>query len=623
MSLSFQKLNPILVRDPRTIVDNMRDYAILKSGSQTTWKQFTTTSVSTSSIQFSCPPPSGGVLVDRKLYFYLPMRITLTGVPPAAATIIRPNQDAPRAYPIASIIDTIQASINNQSVTVNMADIVHALLHYNTDAKLKNHDYSMAPSYPDQSQNYSDLNGSNRSPLMGYDNNGDETVSARGGFAYWTVVANPAGNGTTPVTAVIDIAVCEPLFLLSPYFWGCGNSSAFFNVTTMDFNITFLGNAAYRAWSHDPSGVTGTQLGTGVTNNSSTIQFSNFGSSPAPFSFSQLGLGAAPLMLFQYITPQESQVLSPNMAISYPYFDVPRYPTDWGSAVNPNAQVTIPSNNIQLNSIPRRLYIYVRMKNQDLFSSPSNTDTFFQINNVNVQFQNKSGLLANANMDQLYEMSVKNHCNMTWTQWSGGSVYVNNTLAFKVGTMGGVLCIEFATDIGLESLDAPGKLGQFMLSVQVTCTNINQTLPINPTLYLVPVLEGVFTIEGLGRSSTNVGVISSKDILDSQSRPFVNYNDVESVNGGDFLSGLKDFGRKLVSGLKTVHDFIKDQHLISKGLSFIPHPGAQIASKAAETLGYGEGDYGYGEGEGVLIGGEGVSIGGRRMGRSELRKRLR
>ena len=200
----------------------------------------------------------------------------------------------------------------------------------------------------------------------------------------------------------------------------------------------------------------------------------------------------------------------------------------------PNGQIQISSNNIQLSSIPRRLYLYIRMRNQDLYSNPSFTDTFFQINNVNIQFQNKTGLLSNANMDQLYEMSVKNHCNMTFTQWSGGPVYQAGSLSAQIGTIGSVVCIEFATDIGLESLEAPGKLGQYMLQVQVQATNVNQTLSISPTLYLVPVLEGTFTIEGLGRASTNVGVISSTDILDAHSKPFVNYKDVEHVNGGDF-----------------------------------------------------------------------------------------
>ncbi len=55
MSLSYQRLDAIEVRDPRTILENKREYAVLRAGSQTTFKTFTTTSVSQSSIQFSCP----------------------------------------------------------------------------------------------------------------------------------------------------------------------------------------------------------------------------------------------------------------------------------------------------------------------------------------------------------------------------------------------------------------------------------------------------------------------------------------------------------------------------------------------------------------------------------------
>lgn len=619
MSLSFQRLNPVEVRDPRTILENQRDYAVLKAGSQTTWKQYTTTSVSQSSIQFSCPPPSGGIIVDRKMYFYLPVRLNFVGIPPVGQTLLQPNRDAPRAYPIASSIDTFQATINNQSVSINIADIVHAMLHFNTDAKLKVHDYSMTPTCPDQSQQYGDLFMAIRSPLHNYGDSNDESVMGRGGFANFVIVANPVSVGVA-VTATVDLAVCEPIFL-SPFYWGSSNSDGFFNVNAMDFNITFVGNVAARMWSHDDIG------GTNVITSFSA----QFGSSlTGPTSFNTQGLGNAPLMFFNYITPQETQVLSPTMAITYPYFDVQRYPTDTNVLTTPGTSYTFNSNNIQLSSIPRRLYIYVRERNNDLYSNPSHTDTFFQINQISIQWQNKNGLLASASMDQLYEMSLKNHCNMSWTQWSGGPVYAPQSFTTQIGTIGSIVCVEFATDIGLDSLDAPGKLSQSMLQVQVSCTNISNH-NITPSLYLVPVLEGSFTIEGLGRSSTNIGVISSQDILDAKQSPFISYEDVERVNGGNFLSGLVDFGKKLYSGLRQSKG-------ISKTLAAIPSPYTQAAAPIFSALGFGEGE-GYGTHEGAMKGwrtrrrrgegayageGEGgVVIGGEGMSRSSLKQRLR
>lgn len=585
MSLNPKKLNVVEVRDPRTVLTNERDYAIMKSGSQTTWKQYTSTSISQSAIQFSCPPPSGSVIVDRKQYFYLPARLTFTGKPLNGTTLLQPGRDAPRAFPISGSIDTYNVSINNQSVSVNLADVIHPLMHYNTDAKLKTHEYSLTPSCLDQSQQYSDLFGTIRNPLGGYGDSNDESVQGRGGFPY-VIIANPVGNGTDNVTAIIDIAVCEPIFL-SPFYWGHSNSGGFYNVNTMDFNITFLGGnyCANRWWSRDNNGIPLT---------ASTITWGSLNGGPESFKNNQ------PTMLFQYITPQDTQMLSPNMSITYPYFDIQRYPTDLLSSVGAGVSTVLNSNNLQLSSIPRRLYVYVRQRNSDLFSSPTHTDTYFRIDQISIQFLNKNGLLSSASAQQLYNMSVSNHCNMSWSQFHGSNlskVGVPTASNLQISGVGSILCIEFAKDIGLDALDAPGKLLQCMLQIQVNCTNISSST-ITPTLYVVPILEGTFTIERLGQSTTNIGVITSQDILDARHKPGVNYKDAEDVNGGDFLSGLKDFFSK-------AHNFVKDNKLISNVMGAVPFtaPFAGIP----RALGYGEG---------------GVLVGGQQMSKQQLRRRL-
>ncbi|SRR6266568_4072743 len=601
MSLSFQPLTPVCVMDPRMLLESQRSYAILKSGSQTTWKQYTTTSISNSSLNFSCPPPSGGVAVDRKQYIYLPVRLTFTSIPPLGVSVFNPNADAPRAFPVSSSIDTLQATINNQSVSINIADIVHALLRYNVGNEVKNLDYSSTPSYMDQSQDYNFLYGSNRNPLGLYGNSEDGSQMPRGGFRY-VIIQNPVQEveGTT-LTGIVDVAFTEPLFL-SPFYFGKSNECAFYNVNTMDFNITFLSQTANRMWSHCDLGGTNVFL---------TSSFVFGGLQNGPTSFGNEG-GNLPIMLFQYITPQETMIIPPNLPITYPYFDVLRFPSDQALSVAGSGPVTYQSNNIQLSSIPRRMYIYIRERNSDLFANASKTDTFFQISNISIQFQNKNGLLASASMQQLYEMSVRNHCAMNYTQWSGGPVF-NRDFNTSGGTIGGVICIEFATDIGMASLEAPGILSQSMLQVQVQAKNVSGR-NINPTLYIVAVMEGTFTIQALGQASTNVGVITAKDVLDCQQNPMISYADVENVNGGDFFSGLKSFGSKLLPFLKKAHDFIKKNKLISTGLSYVPHPAGKVGSVIARTLGYGEGE-GEGEGEGVLIG-------GRQMTRAQMRKRL-
>lgn len=600
MSLSYQKLDVVEVRDPRTILLNKRDYAALRCGSQTSWKPFTTTSVSNSSINFSCPPPSGGFIVDRKQYLMLPIRLTFTGTAPVGELLLNPGQDCPRAFPISSAIDVLQVTINNQGVSINMADMIQALLHFNTDEELLTHEYSMTPSLLDQSQAYSQLFGSSRSPMAFYGDTPQGSVPSRASFPF-TIVSN------TNTTAVVDMLVCEPLFL-SPFYWGKQNESGFYNVTTMDFNITFLNQAGNRMWSHDAVSA-GVQ--TSITNIASS--FNNF--SPA-FSYNV----NQPFMLFQYITPNETQVIPYNVPITYPYFEVQRYVTDSSNAIAPGGQFVFTSNNIQLNSIPRRMYVYVRERNADLYSTPNNPDTYFSIEApFNVQWENQNNLFASATKQDLYKMSKKNHCDLSWTQWSGGPVMAQNSFTTQIGTVGSLIAIEFATDIGLSSLDAPGKLKQGMLQIQGVATNVSNR-SITPSLYIIIVNEGTFTVEGLGKASTNIGVLSSEDILNARSAPFVNYNDVEDVNGGNFWSGLKNAVRKVGS-------FVKDNRVLSSTLGAIPHPYAQIGSQVAKAVGLGEGvliggcDGCPSMGDGVSVGGD--SYGGARLSRTQLRRRIR
>lgn len=569
MSLATQPMQPVLVRDPRTLVSGERKYAVLKGGSQMTNKQYSTTSISNTALQFSCPPPSGAIFVDRNVRLYVPVRLTFTGTPANGVKLLVSGFDAPRAFPLSSGIETLTASINNQSVSINLSDVIQPLMWYNTGTELKNSDYSITPCYQDQSQSYDSLIATNRNPLGDYSVSGDNVPSPRGAFPF-VVVANPAGDGVNPVTAVVDIALCEDLYL-SPFWWGKGVSTdAFFNVTTMDFNITFLSQAANRFWSH--SSAAG---GSAVAFATSSYTFGGLAGGPTSFGTTT---GNSPQIFFSYVTPQETQVLSPNMTISYPYFDVQRYITGQ-AAVTAGSQATMISNNIQLNSIPRRMYIFVRKRNQDLLADARSTDTYFSIENLNIQWMNKNGLLASANKEQLYEMSVKNHCTMSWEQFSGSVPAIGNFANGSLGTVGSVICVEFGTDIGLDSLDAPGKLAQAMLQVQVTATNTS-TATITPELYIITVLEGVFSIEGLGRASTRIGVISSQDILDAQSQPGINYKEVQEVNGGNFFSSIGDTLSKLWEG-------VKSKNLISKTLGKVP--GWGILAPAVEAIGLGEG----------------------------------
>ncbi len=626
MAFNLHPLKCLLARDPIMELDNERYYAILKGGAQVSWRPITTTSISSSSIQFTAPPPSPKVVIDRKQLVELPMRLTLTSSAPNANVLLRANYDAPRAFPIASITNTLQANINNTAVSMNISDIIHGLLHYNTDSFLKCHDYSMSAAYSDQSQEYDDLIGSIRNPLASYGDSNDEDVEHRGAVKF-TIVSNTASQ------AVVDILVTEPIWL-SPFYWGKGNAGGFYGVQTLDMNFTFLPNAWNRVWSH----ATGGALAPGAIDGGSLI-FSNF---PTPFSYGNV----VPQLLFKYITPNELHSI-PN-SIVYPYFNVDRYPNDYTSALVPNAQTTLVSQNIQLKSIPRRIYIYARNSNSILQSNPKYTDTYLSITGIRVNWNNYSGLLSNATQFDLYKMAVKNHCNLSFPQWSGGPVYQPGSFVNKIGTVGSILCIEFGTDIGLSDVECPGMLGTYQLQMEVNVTNTNQTNNITPTLYIVVVSEGTFTIEN-NRSVSMIGVVSKQDVLNARKMDCmcVNYEMTQDVNGGDFMSGLKKFGSDLWSGVKSA---VGTAYKYGKKAWPYIRTGLDIARTVAPFIGAGqeeeEGGYSSqggthagnyagtmaGNYAGTMAGcndcdenegGARIGLGGRMMSRNSLKERLR
>lgn len=279
MSLAINPVSTYKVLDPITDINSKREYIVLKGGSRVTYKSINSTSYSESSIQFTAPPPSPGVIVSRKLMLKLPVRITFVGDSGSASQgLLQTGYDAFRAYPISSVMNTMSVSINNTTVSINMSDVIQPLLRYNTGLHIKDRDYSTTPSMMDTYQKYEDGTNTIRNPLGGY---GDAFESARGGFKI-NIVSN------TQFEAVIEADLVELLYL-SPFVFGKYNKAGFIGVQNMDFNFTF-GTDLSRMWSH--------ATGASTTFTSATVTFQQ------------------PSLLFKYVTPSQIQPI-PRSAV-YP-----------------------------------------------------------------------------------------------------------------------------------------------------------------------------------------------------------------------------------------------------------------------------------------------------------------
>lgn len=640
MSLNYKPLTPVLVKDPRVILDNERQYAVLEGGTRFTQKAWTSTSVSTSNINFSCPPPSSSHIIDRRVSLTLPVRIIFaaSAVDPGYS-VINPGMDAPRAFPIHSALDTVNLSINNCTVSQNMGEIIHALLRFNACDDLMELDYSETPAYLDLAQNYQDLFGTNRSELAMSGASPDGSIPARGAFSQYHVVynftnPNPPGGAALPGYAVVDCVFTEQI-MLSPLHWGklTDLASGFTNVTSNDWTFNFLNQGANRFWSHNNEHSV-------IPDNSCQIAFNNFVNlrypgQPPDVNYQFFYGASQPVLNINYITPRSNSMVGPHTPIVYPYFNITKYATDTKAPIPYGIMSPIQSNNIQLSSIPRRVYVYAREENASYYANPSKTDTFYAIDGITVQFENNTGLFAQATQNQLWEMTRKNHCNISWQDWSGRPYYKEGGAAYTAfnqntaapidgiyGGTGSVFCMEFSTDVGLSDLDAPG-VGNSSYNLQIqanvrNCDPSGSKDAVNVSLYVLVVSEGSFTISESGAALTQMSILTAADVLEAKSEPLlVDYEDVQDVNGGNFMSGLKSAGKKILSEGAKANKFLKDTKLISKStdlLSLIPGPQStplRGISTAANLLGYGAG--------GVVVGGN--VVGGKAMKRKSLRDR--
>lgn len=516
----------VLVRD--SVIGDITsdlDFAVKSGASQTTFQRFPATSASNSSLIFSIQVPSENVVIGRDILLTsgLSFTLTATGVPPGAFALNYGGTDALQAFPLASLMTTATAQINNTAVSVNLQDILPSLLRMNNSRELYRFN-SSTPSLPDQAYaRYTDGVGTNNNPLAGYGNasydidqvpRGSHPISIS---VVHTPVAAPvdASLQSTDLldTWVIEIStiVAEPLFL-SPFIFGDPefNLQGLLGINNMTFTFN-IDATCKRMFSSSTPFITSIALGTAANPNgfTSTTTIASIMNQPAN-----------PAMLLKFLSTQPSDLIETKNVV--PYMDFPRYLTSSSNttAVAPQASVTLTSSNLQINQIPDLFVINVRkpMSQQTI----QDASVFFTINNVSINLNNQSGLLSSASQYDLWRMSVKNGSTQSWREFSGvASVAVGGTgKGAIVNTTGSLLIINPAYDLSLPDYITCGSLGNYNFQFQMGATNTVSAVGgpnITPEICCICVNSGILTTQQ-GVSAIYTGIITKEMCLAAKSR---------------------------------------------------------------------------------------------------------
>jgi hypothetical protein len=543
-------------------------YAISNNGSQQTYQ-----------IQI----PSESTYVDRALKWqstvYLQFQVATPNVVNAQPVVNVGVDFASSAFPLHRLCQTLSATINNTTVTINEQDVINEITRL-VDSK-KNRSKRTCPTYLDTYASYNDAYLTNRNPLAGFNNSTTDEDEANGAF-YGLVFTNPAGtplsgsgsytyggvnynyangipvgttNSGTLVTSYpifVSITSTEEL-QLSPFTWSeCQEwDSALFGIQNialiMNFNspsFTGLNGRVLRCTQQNGKEFSGLQF------NQTIAQ---------PFGNS--------LVYVTTLTPPLDLPLPSTNFVSWMEF--PRYVFSNSQTIPAKGNVgAVPFQTVTLSSIPDYLILMAKPKSYAV----TDADYYLPITQVSINWDNNSGILSTTNAQNLYSISSHNGVNMSYNQWIGSC---NNSTGDNVALTGGFIILKMGVDVPLATGQCSGLNGNYTFSANVTVKNQTGADVNGFNLWLVAVNSGFFQSQK-GSSLIIKSPVTAKEVLDAPLADYVTRKQVQRMVGGGFFDSLSNAFNK-------VKDFVTQHSGVLKSVVSAAKP--LLPSEAQQVLG--------------------------------------
>ena len=423
-------------------------------------------------------PPSNQTIVDRllKVRYYLEVKVT-------GGDLEIGSNDCLRQFPANSLIDVTSLKINGETVSDNTGDILHASLCYGNESEDRRKTWSVSAAQPDQFQQLDDYLalGTNRNVAAEYGELFSEPT--RSSVSY-TVI--------DPQTVRFEIV--EPIFI-SPMFNGCGRQrEGLVNVNEIHLNLRFKADTQ-RVLTCAP------RLAPGVNITSvSCVQY------------------RAPEVLVCYLTPDNLQPIPAVQTLGY---SKPRQYLKQMATLAAGESRREFTDSVRLSQIPRYMMLFARRS--EATSTFDKPDSFLKIKSVRVNWNNESALLSGASTQDLYEISRRNGCNLSWPQWSK--------------YRGSVFMCEYGKDIGLASGLAPGVQGSYTVQADVEFENVSSG-DYTGTFYMVLFNIGSFSVaQNSARSS--LGNLSPSMVLAASQGHHMPAHHMDMAKGKSFMDSLE------------------------------------------------------------------------------------
>ncbi len=484
-------------------------------------------SFSNSSITTKLEVSNTQMLIEKLILHEQPVLVEITGTTSTGINILQSGCQSARSHALAKTYNTVTCQFGSESYTMTCSDIISALERYNPQDSSK-YQSDIDLSYLDQSQNYSDLLGSNRNPLQ----------------LYSTGIGSQVHRGTQPFTNIVNTPTSAsfrttfreylPISPLSDQIVRMGSGYALTHLNEINITINFVSNLFSRMFSFMKN-----RNGDILTITSATVTILQ-----PTFRFVQISDA------YNSIPP----------VVSYPLMATERFNQDF---TFPDANAfEVPSQVKQISRMPEWFMFYARPTNNTLYNGNGAglvgamiPDTFAAITKITITLNGQT-LLTNSDVSSLYKMSSENSLVDSFWQFSGQPLLSECSSAngTYINGPGSVVKLMLNKDVMLSNaMVAPGASFRTDLQVFATFANTNTAIT-NWSFYVVLGYPNIIQMFGDGLSNISNAPITLQDVeMARKANNNIHYDVLRNSNIGG--AGLFD----------------KISSVISDGSKILPH----------------------------------------------------
>ena len=342
------------------------------------------------------------------------------------------NNLAPRQFPLANAMQSLDVTINGTHFTVTPSEYIHALMQYTTP-QYRNQIFSGTAHMPDRNTSF--MHGYDASPL---------NLAGEGSFLGELPRGTHLTNAVQFNHSVLDFKkIREPLFI-SPLLQYFGHGMT--NINEISVTINWVSALVPHMFSYVPcNNVNADSVGLGGTVNNPNSLSVTF---PDP-----------PNLVVRYYSPDDNIDIPAQTSLIYhqPY----RLSRALGLVTPQVNTISFTGDNIRLNQIPAAVYIWIQKSTgtRNLANMTAFTDYHNPITQIKVNFGNQTSILGNLDQFQLRDLAVENG-------FDAGSALISD-----YNTNGQIVresfCLKliFGKDIPLPEGQTPGLRGDFNFQI--------------------------------------------------------------------------------------------------------------------------------------------------------------